>query len=301
MLQKILVTGASGLIGRNAYKSLISKQYHVVLNDVVPSLPDVINKVLFLEGDLLKKSFTNLIETMDFNSIVHCAALLPDAYYGERSTKIAKVNRLIDDAVINLCIKNHIKLIYISSASIYGVDNNDICFEEKSIFPRGPYLHEKAFSESKIINNLPENSIILRINAPYGVGQQQNTVLHTFINRALTNQDLLIFGSGLREQDFTSAVDIGEAIERAVNKPNISGIFNIASGKPISMINLAKTIIRNIPQSTSQIISSGKPDPQENYRARFDVSKAKILLGWTPRISLASGIKLLINHAGDML
>jgi UDP-glucose 4-epimerase len=101
----------------------------------------------------------------------------------------------------------------------------------------------------------------------------------------------MYYGSGERTQDFTSASDIGNAICCAVSNVDANGVFNIASGKPISMCDLAKLVIRAIAGTKSRAVPSGQPDPQEDYRAAFDISKAQRLLGWRPIVSLEEGIR----------
>ena len=79
-------------------------------------------------------------------------------------------------------------------------------------------------------------------------------------------------------------------------KTNTTGIYNIASGNPVSMKNLAELILSKVPGSDSKISSSGIPDPQENHKALFDTTKAKKELGWQPSISLSDGIDEWIKY-----
>ena len=96
-------------------------------------------------------------------------------------------------------------------------------------------------------------------------------------------------------QDFTNVKDITNLIySKLINRSYTKGIFNISSGKPISMINLAKLIVQTA-ESNSEIRASGLIDLEEEYKADYSVEKAKIQLGWEPKITLKNGISDLIK------
>ncbi|GAH84568.1 unnamed protein product, partial [marine sediment metagenome] len=180
-------------------------------------------------------------------------------------------------------------LIYTSSASVYGLLSS-VCNEDSPVHPQGPYAAAKYETEQKI-ERLIDNYITLRINAPYGKKQRSKTVLRIFIERALAGLDLLYHGSGKRQQDFVAVEDVAIVITYAVSFKGTGEIINIASGNSISMKNLAELIIHTIPGTMSRVLASGQIDPQEDYRAIFDISKSNHVLGWSPSVSLKDGIR----------
>jgi UDP-glucose 4-epimerase len=209
--------------------------------------------------------------------------------WGEGQAALA--NRTIDDRIIDLCHRRRCPLIYTSSTSVYGLRVQGVVTEEDNLGPLGEYALAKATSEMKMLSALRAGAIVLRVSSPYGPGQRTRNVLRIFIERALADLDLVFYGSGNRQQDFVSAYDVANAVVCAVLRMSSSGIFNIASGVPVSMRDLAELVIRTVPGTGSRIISSGIPDPQENQRTAFSISKAQAILGWRPVVSLMDGIK----------
>jgi UDP-glucose 4-epimerase len=290
----ILVTGAGGLIGQYAVSLMADNSFKVyaLYRSFPPKGLDCHWNIV--TTDLQKRDCLSDLRSIKADIVVHCAAVLPALFEGDTAIKAAMINRQIDEHVLEYCQDIHAKLIFISSASLYG-GVKTLCKEDSPVFPKGPYLEAKLETELKI-KKLIEKYVILRINAPYAPEQCSRTVLRIFIERAIKNLNLIYHGQGQREQDFTNALDIASAILCAVDKANVKGIFNIASGKPLSMKKLAYKVIKNVPKTTSKPIVSCEPDIQEKYHANFDISKALSLLGWAPKITLDEGIKRWIKY-----
>ncbi len=283
----VIITGAGGLIGSSVYALLKTKGYNALAlhRKYHNSLGDIF-------GDLEDEKFIDTLKDYNPNVIVHCAGALPGVNGNSISTA-AKINKLIDNNIINYCKKNNCKLIYISGTAVYKPSIN-LTSETTVAIPSSEYVLEKYNSEIKIENELT-NYIILRVSAPYGPQQKANTVLKIFINQALQNETIQYFGSGNRNQDFTHADDIANAVLLSLNCKHL-GKFNIASGKPINMLQLATLIKLMLPESTSKVIASNTIDPEEDYRAFYDITKAKEILHWEPQISLEKGIIEFANH-----
>jgi UDP-glucuronate decarboxylase len=288
---KALVTGGDGLIGSHTARLMWDRGYPVTvlyreLDERSAPFPwDVI------QGDLVHESTLKKLGAVEFDVVVHCAAVLPEQFYGPDAEHTAQTNLLIDERVIGLCRTKESCLVYMSSSSVYGLCKGSLLTEQTDLSPIGPYAEAKAQSEARVLDELPRDSTILRISAPYGPGQRNRTVLRVFIERALANLDLTYHGSGNRQQDFTAAVDVADAVFCVISSQNSNGIFNIAGGAPISMHNLAELVVKAIPGTKSKVVPSGQRDPQEEYRAAFDTSKARKQLGWYPTVSLEDGIR----------
>ena len=290
----ILVTGAGGLVGQYAVSLMAEKPFKVTaLYRTLPpkGLNHNWNRV---KTDLQKRDCLSDLRSIKADIVVHCAAVLPTQFEGDLDRIAANINRQIDEHVLEYSQEIQAKLIFISTASLYGGKKNP-CNEESPVAIKGSYLEAKFETELKI-KELIDHYIILRINAPYAPEQRNKTVLQIFIKRALKNLNLIYHGSGTREQDFTHASDVARAIFCSVGKVNVKGIFNIASGKPISMKKLANKVIKNVHKSSSKVFASGELDFQEKYRANFDISKALSLLGWEPKVTLDEGIKRWIKY-----
>jgi nucleoside-diphosphate-sugar epimerase len=116
-------------------------------------------------------------------------------------------------------------------------------------------------------------------------------VLKIFIETAIAGGVLYYHGSGSREQDFVHVRDVAEAIGSAVAYTHVTNTFNIAGNSPISMKDLALMVVETIGSPSASVQRSGSDDVQENYRARFDISRAKRQLDWGPTVTLREGIR----------
>jgi nucleoside-diphosphate-sugar epimerase len=286
-----LVTGAGGLVGSHAAKHLHHRGYDVVALHRKFEERQKESPWAVVQGDLLSEGIVDLLDQITFDSIVHCAAVLPTSQSGAEAEHVAIANLAMDKRMVDLCLRKRCRLIYISSSSVYGHGIGSVITEETPLMPKGPYSSAKAASEQTILRELPAASVILRVNAPYGPGQQRRTVLRLFIERALLGLDLMYHGTGKREQDFTAAEDVGKVIACAVAVRSARGIFNITGGHPISMRRLAELVVRTVKASKSRVVPSGKIDPQEGDLAAFDTSKARRILRWRPEVSLEQGIR----------
>jgi len=290
LLKKIIVTGAGGFVGQSVIKKLYEEKYNVVglyRNSSKEEYP-----WLNIEFDLAKQNLSDvLIKNID--CVVHCAAVIPTDFFNEDVAYVAEINKKIDNNVIDYCTANGIRLIYTSSTSVYGFNASKIA-EDTPLNPLGLYSIGKVNSEKQIRENV-EKYDILRINAPYGLGQKQNTVLKIFIEKAAAGADITYYGSGKREQDFTHVSDIANLVKCCVNHDSLNGFLNIASGNSISMKALARLVVSLTYGCKSKILPADKLDMQENYRPEFDISKARRLLSWEPKVSLESGITEWIN------
>lgn len=293
MRRNIIISGASGFIGTGILDLLKDRnEYKVfgIYNKKDPVIKG--NNIIYLEGDLTQQKIWKKIKDLDVYAFIHCAAKIPRSFCSNECKESRRLNLEMDKLVISY-IEENIKLIYISSSSVYGMVTDKVCNEEADLDPINEYAKGKAESESKIKKNISKY-LILRISAPYGPYQLAKTVLKTFIIDALHNKPLSYYGSGSRMQDFTYIKDVANACMKALTSEKY-GIYNIASGTAISMKDLT-FVIKKLTNSKSEIRAANIEDPQELYRPRFDISKAKQLLNWHPVYSLEKGLGEFIEY-----
>ncbi|GAI78301.1 unnamed protein product, partial [marine sediment metagenome] len=146
---KVFVTGASGLIGSYAVKALYNSGYEVTaLYRNVPASKKRYRWNI-IETDLLESESTSILESIDTDVVVHCAAALPKQFGGEEARQAAEKNKQIDAKIINFCKDKDYNLIYTSGTSIYGVTG--FPWEEESVVsPLGSYALAKFQTEQKI-------------------------------------------------------------------------------------------------------------------------------------------------------
>ena len=227
----------------------------------------------------------NHLELGDVSTIVHCAAAIP---YGDiDSSKAAELNRIMDDCVLEFAKERGASCIFLSSTSVYGMIHEEVD-ELAQTKPLTPYAKEKLRSEKSFLDSVVATTVV-RISSPYGLTKKYSNVLWTFVDSAAKGDDLNCFGSGARSQDFTFSSDIANFVLLAQNRQE-NGVFNVTSGQDISMYALAELVVREF-ASDSKIVIGGAVDPDEEYRARFSIARAKRVFGWSPNVPLREGIR----------
>jgi nucleoside-diphosphate-sugar epimerase len=288
---KILVTGAGGLIGNAVCHLLYDlKQPFLALYRIKP-IPDPAWD--FVYGDIAKDNLHDILAYHTITEMVHCAALIPNKE--TNFSECYKINSSIDKRVAEYLLAGTIrKFVYISTTDLYGI-SGEMITENSAANIGNPYSQGKLESEQLFFGMNSLSAISLRINAPYHFTQVTDTVLRIFINGILSGHDIFYHGTGSRCQDFTHVKDITAAVVGAL-KATTTGIYNISSGNPISMKDLASLILSKVPASKSRIRASGQPDPQEFHKALFNIQKAENELHWKPLIPLNEGLDQWIKY-----
>jgi UDP-glucose 4-epimerase len=284
-LNRIIVTGASGLLGSEVCSAL--KKRGIAFSAFTFSKSSDLNREMKVHLDLTSPDSIQTLLSLRPQYIIHCAAVIP-GIVGFSEDEIFNRNQLIDRHVFEACSISGSKLIYVSSTSVYGVPAVENVSEGNIGRDLSLYSLGKLAAEKEIVR-LQIKAKILRINAPYGPKQSTRTVLKIFIENALKDKDLLYYGSGLRMQDFTHVSDVARLIVDVLEN-HTEGIFNISANRPISMKGLALLVKSLIPECTSNICNAELPDIQEGHLALYDTGRARQMLGWNPLIDLKSGI-----------
>lgn len=288
---KILVTGAAGLIGQAVCQILLAKKLPFVA--FYRKEPGQLPNWDYVLGDLQECRLKEILSAHNISSIVHCAAAIPNKK--NSFSACYQINSAIDQNIAEFIVTVAIpKLVYISSTNLYGI-SGEIITELSPIIIENDYSKAKFESEQMFSALNLKSFLSLRINAPYHYTQVSDTVLKIFINNAFSGKDITFHGTGSRQQDFTHVNDIAVAVLCALCSDK-TGVYNIASGYPISMANLGTLILSKLPGSKSKIVASGLPDAQESHKALFNVDKAKNELKWEPAISLEAGIEEWIKY-----
>lgn len=276
-MSKYLITGGEGFIGSKIVKNVGGFSF-----DLKSGL------------DILNQSQIDNTVT-DMTGVFHCAAKisvpesisLPDLYY--------KTNVQGTESVLNAVEKTKSKIVFSSSAAVYG-ESNVAVSETSKLNPKSPYAQNKIDGEN-ILKKSSIPHVALRYFNVYGPGQsaQYAGVITFFIQNALSGKDLLIHGDGNQVRDFVFVDDVVRANILAMNYKNTSfEVFNIGSGTQTSIKTLAETII-SLTNSSSKIIYS-TPRLGDITYSQADVYKAKSILGWKTETSLEQGLEQTINY-----
>ena len=249
---KILVTGGAGFIGRYLTEHLLKNNEITIYDDLSSStrekiLPLINKGVKFVKGDIL--DFKLLSESSkNFDIIIHLAAKsdVSESVIHPEITTSVNLNGTIN--VLKCCAQNKIKkIIFASSAAVYGNCKDLPITEESKTEPLSPYGASKLSAENEIKIYASEfgfDAIILRMFNVYGVGQNDlySGVISVFLKNIAQNKPLVIYGDGEQTRDFVSIYDIVQAFDHVILSNGVK-TFNIASGKSVSINKLAEILL----------------------------------------------------------
>ena len=301
----ILVTGGAGFIGKYLVESLLEKENIITIfdnfsNSTKNSVNYLIKKgVKIVEGDIRNyESIHNASKEKDV--VIHLAAKIsvPESIKNPKDTFEVNVDGTKN--VISACKKNNVKKIIISSsAAVYGESTKDVKLTESSEKnPISPYGESKLRMEEEIKKFEKDNTIncvILRFFNIYGIGQsvEYAGVITKFIEKIKKNQPLEIFGNGNQTRDFVSIEDVINAIYNSINFHK-SGVYNIASGKTITIKELAQQMISISGKSIKiNYLNEKKGDIMFS---KADINLAKKELKYHPKIELNEGLKKILYN-----
>ena len=289
---KVLVTGGAGFIGSHLVDKLISRGYSVVVLDnfhsgKMKSFREVLGRESFemIEGDIRDRKA--LREAMDgVDAAVHLAALIDvkESVNNPLETHDVNVNGTLN--VLNEAVRSGVrKLLFASSTAVYGEANPLPLKEGFSPDPVSPYAASKVSAEyyCKAFNKCYGlGTVILRYFNVYGPGQRHGVysgVITKFLQNALRDEPLVVYGDGKQTRDFIHIDDVVDATVLALEKVNSkSETFNVCTGKPTSVNELVR-IMEEVVGSALRVTydKPRKGDIKNNFG---DPSKAEKILGF---------------------
>ena len=291
---KVLVTGGAGFIGKHLVRYLLKKGNVVAIfdnfsNSEKSSISSLVDNDAKIIGDITKPE--DITEAMkDYDIVIHLAAKISVEESIKNPSETFLINVEGTKNILLACKKNQVKkLIVASSAAVYGEGSPDIKWTEDSkINPTSPYGESKVIMEQEIkefISKHNINCIILRFFNVYGVGQSPEYagVITKFIKKIADNKPLEIFGDGMQTRDFVAIQDVVDSIYDAISNGK-NGIYNIASGKAVTIKELAELMISMSGKDLDiQYVSPKKGDIKYS---QADISLAKKELHYSPKFGL---------------
>jgi UDP-glucose 4-epimerase len=298
--KKILVTGGAGFIGFHLCKKLLEFTPNLTIYDNLSSgkLENVkdLPKANFVKGDILDLKKLCNVEKADL--IFHLAAQVVVPYSMENPIEDFETNARGTLNVLETARKDDAKLVFTSSAAVYGNSTKLPTPEDYGFNPFSCYGLSKVVGEeycNMYVNQYGLDITILRLANVYG--PRCHGVISDFLDKISKNPEKLeIIGTGLQSRDFVHISDVVDAlILSATSKNAVGQTFNIGFGKTTKIIDLAKMILKILNLSDKTVITttnvSWKGDINTIW---FDISKAKKELKWHPRISLEDNLREMI-------
>lgn len=301
--KNILITGASGLLGRSLIPLLVNRGYKIIALDVFKR---DIKDVKFIQGDFANPHLMNVI-LKNIDAVFHLAAMLGVDQCRLHPKEVIKVNYEDTRNFIDLCIKNKVKkFIFTSSSEIYG-NSVDIPYKESAEpTPVSVYGKSKILVE-KYLRKVQEKSKIkigiARLFNVYGFNQRPVFLVPIFINLAFQNKPLTIFGDGEQTRCFTYVDDGALGLFKLLEyEKSPYEIFNIGSNFEYNVKKVAELILERLPESKSKVKlvsygSNGVRQASLEIRNRVpSIKKAKDLLNFEAKTTLEQGLSKIIRQ-----
>jgi len=299
--KRVLITGAAGFLGSHLCDRFIKDDYHVIAMDnlITGQLKNIehlfkLENFEFYNHDVSK--FIHVPGELDY--ILHFASPASPIDYLKIPIQTLKVGSLGIHNCLGLARVKKARVLIASTSEVYGDPTVHPQTEEywgnvNPIGPRGVYDEAKRFQEAITMAYHTYHNIetrIVRIFNTYGPKMRLNDgrVLPAFIGQALRGEDITVFGDGSQTRSFCYVDDLVEGIVRLLHS-DYSEPVNIGNPDEISIGDFAEEIIQ-LTGTDQKVVYKELPvnDPKQRQP---DITKAKAILDWTPKIDRAEGLK----------
>ncbi len=307
-----VVAGAAGFLGSHLTDLLLARGHRVIGLDnfITGSVENIAHlggnpAFKFIQQDVTE--FIFLKESVDF--VWHFASPASPVDYLEFPIQTLKVGSLGTHKTLGLAKHKGARFLIASTSEIYGdplvhPQTESYWGNVNTIGPRGCYDEAKRFAEAMTMAYHREHGVdtrIVRIFNTYGprMRLRDGRVVPAFISQALTGKPLTVFGDGSQTRSFCYCSDLIEGIYRLMlcNDQSANLPVNIGNPTELSMVEFAREIIRAT-GAKSKIVF--KPLPQDDPKQRKpDITRARKLLKWEPKVALADGLEKTIAFFRD--
>jgi UDP-glucose 4-epimerase len=296
-LKSILLTGGTGLVGRDLVKRLLAEGYKIYLADRNNSL-ETHQNMEWIPVDMYCPPANFFNQLPDVDMVVHAGAAVNTSNEQDAFEIYRTVNMLFSEKLFQWCAtrKNLNAVVYLSTLSSLQKPLLDIITETHPLAPLTLYSISKYWAEKALLQYSTQSSfrpVILRLSSPvaFNVDLLHDTVVKKWLTRARNGKKITVFGTGNRTQDFIATIDIAKAATDGLKSNKTSGIYNIASGSSIAMTALAELIGD---QFNCEIEHLGE-DSNENDRWNISIAKANHDFDFKPKYNSIEVIKQLIS------
>jgi nucleoside-diphosphate-sugar epimerase len=290
---KVLVTGASGMVGRNLLDYLRSKGVDTVPTDL---------SGWEHSGDLLDKEFVfTRLAALDFDAIVHLAAITEIRKTIEDPRLCFEVNCVGTLNMLELAHRKKVKrMIVASSANVFGAPKANPVVEDSPFDPRVPYDYSKVVSESMAMSFHKTKSLPVSITRSwllFGEHDQPSRATIRFIRACLKDEPLTLYNGGRDTTSPTHAINFAKlALSILQNQRAVGEAFNFGGEKAVSILELAETVRRLTGSKSSLVLAPPRSQlestPQVSYPS---VEKARSVLGYSHELTLEQGLQRTIE------
>ena len=306
MKKTAVVTGGAGFLGSHLCDKLITEGIKVICIDNL--LTGNIENIEHLMGNenflFIKHDVTNFIHVPgNVDYILHFASPASPIDYLKFPIQTLKVGSLGTHKALGLAKEKNARFLLASTSEVYGdpvvhPQKEDYWGNVNPIGPRGVYDEAKRFAEAITMAYNRYHGVetrIVRIFNTYGPRMRLNDgrALPAFFGQALKGEDITVFGDGKQTRSFCFVSDLIDGIFRLLMSNEVEPV-NIGNPEEITIEEFAKEVVK-LTGSKSRIIFTELPEDDPKVR-QPDITKAKSILNWEPKISRSKGLEITLNY-----
>ena len=302
---RVVVTGAAGFIGSHLAETLLDRGFSVIgidnlLTGDIANIAHLANR----EFTFIKHDVTNYIYIdgpVDY--VLHWASPASPIDYLELPIQTLKVGALGTHKALGLAKAKQARFVIASTSEVYGdplvhPQPEGYWGNVNPVGPRGVYDEAKRFAEAMTMAYHRYHGVdtkIVRIFNTYGPRMRVNDgrAVPAFVSQALRNEDVTVFGTGTQTRSFCYVSDLVDGIIRLMESP-VNEPVNLGNPREMTVEEIARTIIRMTGASSTIVY---RPLPTDDPKVRQpDITRARTLLGWEPRVPLEQGLVTTIDY-----
>lgn len=305
-MKRVLITGGAGFLGSHLCDRFIKEGCHVIAMDnlITGSMSNIehlmpLENFEFYHHDVSK--YIHIPGELDY--ILHFASPASPIDYLKIPIPTLKVGSLGTHNCLGLALAKGARMIIASTSEVYGdpmvhPQTEDYWGNVNPVGPRGVYDEAKRFQEAMTMAYHTFHGVetrIVRIFNTYGPRMRLNDgrALPAFIGQALRGEDITIFGDGSQTRSFCYVDDLVEGIYRLLLSDHEQPV-NIGNPDEISILDFAQEIIELTGTDQKVVfLDLPKDDPKQR---KPDITKAKEILGWEPKVGRAEGLKITYDY-----
>jgi dTDP-glucose 4,6-dehydratase len=304
-MPRVVITGAAGFIGSHLSETLLDRGYSVVgIDNLLTGSTKNIAHLANRDFVFIKHDVTNYINVDGpVDAVLHWASPASPIDYLELPIPTLKVGALGTHKALGLAKAKGARFVIASTSEVYGdplehPQKETYWGNVNPIGPRGVYDEAKRFAEAMTMAYHRYHGVdtkIVRIFNTYGPRMRikDGRAVPAFISQALLNEDVTVFGDGTQTRSFCYVDDLVTGILKLMDS-NVNEPVNIGNPHEMTIEGIAKAIIQ-MTGSKSKIIYQNLPVDDPKVR-QPDITKARTLLGWEPKVKLEQGLVKTIEY-----